>query len=185
MHKRQIEATEAALSGDGAGGLAQAAFLCGQELYSYETVWADQHFTWRFPLLLETVRDRLRKDPSEMAYVFGCSEPQQFSVPAKDGVGPEEIQVLPIPAIVIAFSTTPVPEILGITSVQSSTESIVPMRTLKMSWAPFGAADRLTKSRRARGVDARIFVLHCTMRVRARAANDLSVCPSLTLGLTH
>jgi len=181
MPKRQTEdvLTESC-EGDGACGLARETFLCGQELDSYGQVWAQCHFKWRFPLLLDAVRNRLQSNLTEKAYVFGCSEPQQFNVPSRDGRGPRETKVLPIPAIVVAFCTTPVPEMLGITSVQSSTEAIVPMRNLKMSWVPFDAANRLTENRRMNpstsgrsaspaALDARIFVLQCTMRVSRRS----------------
>ena len=182
MPKRQIDDDLAEMyEGDGACGLARETFLCGQELDTYGQVWAQSHFKWRFPRLLDAVRNRLQSNPLEMAYVFGCSEPQQFNVPSRNGRGPGETKVLPIPAIVVAFCTAPVPEMLGITSVQSSTEAIVPMRALKMSWVPFNAAERVTENRRSNSrsgdrsaspaaLDARIFVLQCTMRVSSQFA---------------
>mmetsp|Transcript_49270 Transcript_49270/g.91651 ORF Transcript_49270/g.91651 Transcript_49270/m.91651 type:complete len:326 (-) Transcript_49270:150-1127(-) len=149
--------------------LARETWLCGQELDC--SAWTGP-FDWTFSGLLPKIREKLRTNLDLKAFVFGTSEPQQFSFPSKKGE-PEEIRVLPIPAIVVVFCGVDVPDQLGITSVQSSTEDIVQMRSLKMSWCPWNASEHLERSQRRAGDDAsctdlaldqRIFKLHCTIR---------------------
>jgi hypothetical protein len=162
--------------------LAEDVWIVGQELH--DSVW-DGPFAWDFGHLLSMVRAHLQAHPLSYAYIFGSSEPQQFSFP-------NEIRVIPIPVMIAVFCDAPVPSMLGITSVQSSTEKIVAMKDLKMSWCPWRASERLSKRRwreclgdvsndptspsspcastslppmcSSSAMDGRIFVLHCTMR---------------------
>ena len=107
------------------------------------------------------------------AFVFGSSEPQQFMLL-------DEVRVLAIPTVTVCFCEVEVPSLLGITSVQSSSEHIVPMRDLKMGWVPWLGRMGEAKSRQRRrfvkkgdsgagtedpGLDGRVYVLHCSLRV--------------------
>ena len=176
--------------------MARQTFLCGQELYSYGDVWSGP-FEWNFPSLLGVIRERLRSSPRASAYVFGCSEPQQFTV-REGGSAADRSPVLPIPTMVVVLCDVAVPSTLGITSVQMNAEKIVPMRDLKMSWVPWNASCNILSSRRGgkkaagggssggekqtssllnvsdddAALDARIFTLNCTMRHSGRGHSE-------------
>lgn len=92
-------------------------------------------------------------------------------------------EVLPVPVMVVAISGTPPPEMLGITSVQRSSEEIVPMRSLKMGWYQRGAVEQVEAKRRRRSLVAgdkagatddapgrRVHMLGCRQRVRTGTA---------------
>ena len=66
----------------GAAGapLHKSAWLCGQELHSYEQVWRGP-IGFEFPQLLPRIEQELQAHPSRTAYVFGATEPQQFVLP--------------------------------------------------------------------------------------------------------
>ena len=66
----------------GAAGapLHRSAWLCGQELHSYEQVWRGP-IEFEFPQLLPRIEQELLAHPSRTAYVFGATEPQQFVLP--------------------------------------------------------------------------------------------------------
>lgn len=149
-------------------------------VFSYDEVWTGP-FEWHFEGLLPKIRKQLASNPSVSAYVFGSSEPQQFTLPSKVPGAKGEIRVLPIPTMSVVFCAVPVPSMLGITSVQSSTERIVDMKLLKMGWVPFRGGERLSLRRCAPtsgkgdmpiSVDDRIFLLHCTMRNGGRGQSE-------------
>ena len=73
--------------------------------------------------------------------------------------------VIPIPVIVAVVSKRPPPETVAITSVQRSSEELVPMAKLKMGWHPL-----LRKGARRMPKQPRVFVLKCEQR-RARLRN--------------
>lgn len=73
--------------------------------------------------------------------------------------------VVPIPVIVAVVSSRPPPEQVAITSVQRSSEEIVPMAKLKMGWHPL-----LRKNARRMPKQPRVYVLKCEQR-RARLRN--------------
>ena len=73
--------------------------------------------------------------------------------------------VIPIPVIVAVVSKRPPPETVAITSVQRSSEELVPMAKLKMGWHPL-----LRKDARVMPKQPRVFVLKCEQR-RARLRN--------------
>lgn len=66
----------------GAAGapLHKSAWLCGQELHSYEQVWRGP-IGFEFPQLLPRIEQELQAHPTRTAYVFGATEPQQFVLP--------------------------------------------------------------------------------------------------------
>lgn len=73
--------------------------------------------------------------------------------------------VVPIPVIVAVVSSRPPPELVAITSVQRSSEEIVPMAKLKMGWHPL-----LRKNALRLPKQPRVYVLKCEQR-RARLRN--------------
>ena len=81
------------------------------------------------------------------AYVFGISEPQQLrdhDAPTAEGI----CAVVAIPVLVVVTSEAPPPERVGVTSVQSATERIVPMASMKMGWVRRGSVSVLQCSQR-------------------------------------
>ena len=62
-------------------------------------------------------------------YCFGCTEPQM--IPFN-----ETTTVVPIPVIIAVQTEVPLPEKLGLNSVQMQTEQIVDMQKFKMGWIP-------------------------------------------------
>lgn len=135
-------------------GFEKGVFLCGTELSSISDLW-NGPLQWNFTHLLPAIRDRLSSNNSK-AFVFGSSEMQGFSIDDK-------VRVLPIPVMTVVFSTVSPPELIGITSVQASTERIVPMSSLKMSFTPW-KADVMGRKPVDHNVDDRIFVLYSTSR---------------------
>ena len=142
-------------------------WLVGHELCSYGEVWNGPR-EWDFSHLMPRIQQELRDWPDCQAYLFGCTEPQQLGLPAEDGTS----RVVPIPVMVLIIAQCPPPSLLGITSVQRSSEAIVPMRRMKMSWCPWVPTRRARVGKGAAAASGavaidttgRIFVLHCTQR---------------------
>lgn len=104
----------------------------------------------------------LPKENSEKTriYCFGCTEPQM--IPQNDTT-----TVVPIPVIVAVQTDVPLPEKLGLNSVQMQTEQIVDMQRFKMGWMPLSvpkprvpAGGAISKRRRAN--DPRVWGLCCS-----------------------
>ena len=128
--------------------------LVGQELHSFDDVFDGGAVRWDFaPHLDATLAAALAAAPADhRAYVFGVTEPQQFNLPPAaaaaaaagsdgsadtDGERCSKTVVVPIPVLVVLIAAAPPPSLLGITSVQSSTERVVEMRSLKVFFCFF------------------------------------------------
>ena len=128
----------------------------------YQEVWRDvffagtawhelkqvEEFEWNF----DHLDDALNKGgdlQGKQIHLFGVTEPQLV-----------EGNVLLVPAIVAVECKHPPPSLVGITSVQRSSEEIIPMSALEMQWHPhvpnlaLGRAD----------YKARVHVLKCALR---------------------
>ena len=118
-------------------------------------------------------------------YCFGCTEPQM--VPFNDTT-----TVVPIPVIVAVRTEVPLPEKLGLNSVQMQQEQIVDMQRFKMGWMPLvlpklaaprraaGAAGAISKRRR--GAAARVWGLSCTQASRRTASVRRACCVQRAAG---
>lgn len=104
-------------------------------------------------------------------YCFGCTEPQM--IPVNDTT-----TVVPIPVIVAVQTDIPLPEKLGLNSVQMESEKIVDMHRFKMGWMPLtvpkpksqgAAAGAITKRRRTSA--PRVWGLCCSQ--------VLALCPCM------
>ncbi len=88
---------------------------------------------WDFSHLDEEIQSgRLslgKTSEKDRIYCFGCTEPQM--IPFN-----ETTTVVPIPVIIAVQTEVPLPEKLGLNSVQMQTEQIVDMQKFKMGWIP-------------------------------------------------
>ena len=117
-------------------------------------------------------------------YCFGCTEPQM--VPFNDTT-----TVVPIPVIVAVRTEVPLPEKLGLNSVQMQQEQIVDMQRFKMGWmplvlpklaAPRRAAGAGAIAKRRRGAAARVWGLSCTQASRRTASVRRACCVQRAAG---
>ena len=117
-------------------------------------------------------------------YCFGCTEPQM--VPFNDTT-----TVVPIPVIVAVRTEVPLPEKLGLNSVQMQQEQIVDMQRFKMGWmplvlpklaAPRRAAGAGAITKRRRGAAARVWGLSCTQASRRTASVRRACCVQRAAG---
>nr|PNR48559.1 hypothetical protein PHYPA_013036 [Physcomitrium patens] len=134
------------------GTLWKEAFPVGTEWDQYDHVY---EIDWDFSNL-ESEFEEGGKLYGKRVYLFGCTEPQLVHFT-------ENSRVIHIPAVVAVTSPFPPSDKIGIKSVQREEELIVPMKEMKMDWAPFIPPD-VMDVRAVERVRTKIFTLKCTQR---------------------
>ena len=86
-----------------------------------------------------------------------------MSFPAQQVEWKDRKEVVPVPTVCTVLLDFPPSELLGIKSVQMESESIVPMRQMKMAWVPFIPQD-VAEYQTLDRYRAQIFVIKCTQR---------------------
>ncbi|KAK1325267.1 hypothetical protein QJS10_CPA01g00390 [Acorus calamus] len=88
-------------------------------------------------------------------YLFGCTEPQL--VYWKDGQ-----KVMCIPVVVAVVSPFPPSDKVGLKSIQREKEEIIPMKKMKMTWAPYIPEEN--RQSQVERLKSNIFTMTCTQR---------------------
>ncbi|XP_068642761.1 protein HEAT INTOLERANT 4-like [Aristolochia californica] len=130
----------------------QAAFPVGTEWDQMDAVY---EIKWDFTNL-ENSFEEGGVLHGKKVYIFGCTEPQMVFIKG-------EGKVICIPAVVAVVFPFPPSDKIGVKSVQRENEEIIPMKEMKMAWAPyFPLEDRLSQVERFKS--HQIFTLSCTQR---------------------
>ncbi|KAK1274541.1 hypothetical protein QJS04_geneDACA009618 [Acorus gramineus] len=91
-------------------------------------------------------------------YLFGCTEPQLVNW--KDGQ-----KVMCIPVVVAVVSPFPPSDKVGLKSIQREKEEIIPMKKMKMTWAPYiPEENRYLLQSQVERLKSNIFTMTCTQR---------------------
>lgn len=107
-------------------------------------------FKWDFSNLERELEEggKLYKKNSKV-YLFGATEEAIV----------QQVMVVLIPVVVAVVSASPPSNELGLVENEGEVEEIIPMKRLKMDWAPYVPLDK-----RALKAGPEIFVLRCTQR---------------------
>lgn len=129
-----------------------------REVYLAGTEWDQMHSVykehWDFDHLDEALTDG---DLSgKKVHLFGATEPQLIMMDEDDTKG----QVVPIPVIVAVISEVAPPSTVGLKSVQRTSEDIVPMAKLRISWQAYAPPNVAFRAR----FKPDVFVLKCNQR---------------------
>ncbi|KAL0729061.1 hypothetical protein Bca4012_025154 [Brassica carinata] len=130
----------------------KAAFPVGTE---WEVLDQLYDFNWDFKHLEEALEEGGMLYGKKV-FVFVNTEPQWISY--KGGAS----KIVWLPTVFAIESPFPPSDKLAVTSVQSATESIIPMKQMKMEWVPY-----IPYEKRDRQIDRmkfEIFILACTQR---------------------
>jgi hypothetical protein len=149
-------------------------FFVGTEWDQIDEVY---RFPWDFSHLDRDVVQFLQEPSAFRWYLFGATEPQLVHWQQQE-------TVLPIPVVVVVQSKVPPPALVGIKSVQRTTEQVVPMRAVKMEFFPLDVSEmdahNLTPSKKKletqQRVTDRVQILQCEQRrssLRALSAERL------------
>uniref|UniRef100_A0A2P2L8V2 Uncharacterized protein MANES_12G141500 n=1 Tax=Rhizophora mucronata TaxID=61149 RepID=A0A2P2L8V2_RHIMU len=128
-----------------------AAFPVGTEWDQLDKVY---QYKWNFSNL-ENAFEEGGILHGKKVYLFGCSEPQL--VPLKD-----DQKLIHVPAVVAVQSPFAPSDKIGIKSVQREAEEIVPMKQMKMDWAPYIPLEN--RDSQVDRLKSQIFVLTCSQR---------------------
>ncbi|PXF46867.1 hypothetical protein BWQ96_03396 [Gracilariopsis chorda] len=126
-------------------------YLAGTEWDQINGVYKEQ---WDFDHLDESLTDG---DLSgKKVHLFGATEPQLIMVDEDDTKG----EVVPIPIIVAVVSDVAPPSTVGLKSVQRTTEDIVPMSKLRISWQAYAPPNVAFRAK----FKPNVYVLKCNQR---------------------
>ncbi|GBG91762.1 hypothetical protein CBR_g53615 [Chara braunii] len=125
--------------------------MVGTEWDQYDSVF---QYDWDFSHLEEAF-DEGGALHGQKVYLFGCTEPQLVHYKDKS-------RVIHIPAVVAVTSPFPPSDKIGIKSIQMEEEMVVPMKEMKMGWAPYVPEEDEFKP--IERVKTQIFTLKCTQR---------------------
>ncbi|CAH8337084.1 unnamed protein product [Eruca vesicaria subsp. sativa] len=130
----------------------KAAFPVGTE---WEVLDKLYDFNWDFKHLEEALEEGGMLYGKKV-FVFVNTEPQWISYKG----GPSHVVYLP--TVFAIESPFPPSDKLAVTSVQSATENIIPMKQMKMEWVPYIPFEK--RDRHIDRMKCEIFILACTQR---------------------
>ncbi|XP_024011995.1 protein HEAT INTOLERANT 4 isoform X2 [Eutrema salsugineum] len=129
----------------------KAAFPVGTEWHNIDGVY---DIDWDFKHLEEALEEGGMLYGKKV-YVFGVAEPQ--SIHYKGAA-----KYAHVPTVVAVESPFPPSDKIGVTSVQSAAEKIIPMKQMKMDWVPYIPFEK--RGSQVDRMNPQIFCLVCTQR---------------------
>ncbi|VVB16063.1 unnamed protein product [Arabis nemorensis] len=129
----------------------KVAFPVGTEWNQLDAIY---EFNWDFKNLEEALEEGGMLYGKKV-FVFGSAEPQLVLY---EGVN----RIVHVPTVIAIESPFPPSDKVAITSIQSATEEIIPMKQMKMEWVPYIPFEE--RDRQADRMNYRIFSLVCKQR---------------------